>query len=281
MANRCLVENYDKQVKIPNKLQACGMSKVSNGCPSLVSPRTYRSPASQGMAFFRLEQQITKASTRIIQSSIFLATFLLSSTTLAEDIAPLKRFEISGIISKSEIERFDQFVKANRDISEILLADSPGGYDDGTSTVFEFKKRIDELKLKTFARGFCASTCAYIFLLGHERTLLANPAGKKTMLLLHPVRWIAKDDTGGVGQIQVQYTDKLNKAVSERSEGKITTDLLDKMYSTDDSSGGIFILREVNSENKSVLFSPSIKKRIKAIPFSDLSPQDLGIRIAD
>lgn len=222
-----------------------------------------------------------KAATLIAQCSIFFMTLLLSSVTLGEDVVSVKRFEINGVISKNDIERFDQFVKVNPNIREILLSDSPGGYDDGTSTVLEFKKRIDELKLKTSARGLCASACAYIFLLGYERALLANSAGKKTMLLLHPVRWIGKDDKDGVGQIQVQYTDKLNKAVSERSEGKITTDLLDKMYATDDSSGGIFILREANSESKYILFSSSIKKRIKAVPISELTPQDIGIRIEE
>lgn len=222
-----------------------------------------------------------KTTTRIAKGSIFFMTLLLSSVTFGEDVFPVKRFEVSGVISKADIERFDKFVKENPNTSEILLSDSPGGYDDGTSTVLEFKKRIDELKLKTFARGLCASACAYIFLLGYERTLLANPAGKKTMLLLHPVRWIGKDDKDGVGQIQVQYTDKLNKAVSERSEGKITTDLLDKMYATDDSSGGIFILRDANSESKHILFSPSIKKRIKALSISDLGPQNIGLHIAE
>ncbi|MFZ6767144.1 hypothetical protein ACO0LM_08660 [Undibacterium sp. Di26W] len=221
------------------------------------------------------------ATTHIAQCSVFLMTLLFSSVTLGEEIVPAKRFEINGVISKTDVERFDQLIKENPNINEILLSDSPGGYDDGTSTVLEFKKRIDDLKLKTSARGLCASTCAYIFLLGYERTLLANPSGKKTMLLLHPVRWIDKDDKDGIGRIQVQYTDKLNKAISERSGGKITTDLLDKMYSTDDSSGGIFFLREANSENKYILFSSSIKKRIRAIPISDLTPQDLGMIIKD
>ncbi|MCH8622454.1 hypothetical protein [Undibacterium sp. TS12] len=217
--------------------------------------------------------------TQIARHSIFLMMLFLSSSASGAEFAPVKRFEISGVISNMDVERFDKFIKENPDIREILLSDSPGGYDDRSSTVFEFKKRIDDLKLKTFARGLCASTCAYIFLLGYERTLLANPAGKKTMLLLHPVRWIGKDDKEGTGQIQVQYTDKLNKAVSERSNGKITTELLDKMYSTDDASGGIFILREANSENKHILFSSSIKKRMRAVPISDLTPPDLGIRI--
>jgi len=206
---------------------------------------------------------------------------LLSVTAWHVDVCAVERFEITGTITKKDIERFDQFMKDNPSTTEILFTNSIGAHDDGVIIVHEFKNRIDELKLKTFVRGLCASACANIFLLGHERTMLANVGGRPSMLLLHPVRWVTPENEGGVGQIKVQMTDEINQEISKRSGGKLTIDLLNKMYGADDSSGGIFILRDGNSMGKHVLFSPSIKKNIRANPISDLRLQDLGISIAE
>lgn len=192
-----------------------------------------------------------------------------------------ERFEISGEITKANIEQFDRAVVKNPKINGILLSNSFGADGYAVEIVNEFKSRIDERKLNTFVKGYCVSACAALFLLGNERTMLSNPSGRPTMLLLHAVRRLFPENTNGEGQMQVTSTDKLNKQISERSGGKITIDLLDKMYAADDSSGGIFILRNPNSEGKHILFSSSVAKKIRAKPISDLTPQDLGILIAE
>lgn len=77
------------------------------------------------------------------------------------------------------------------------------------------------------------------------------------------------------------FPDKINQQISERSQGKLTIELLNKMYDAEDGSGGIFILREPNSEGKYILFSKSLAKKIRATPISNLTPADLGITIAE
>ena len=207
--------------------------------------------------------------------------FLASQIAFADNVAQPKMFEITGQITKKYLENFDQALAADPEIKGILLSNSLGAANDGVESVEEFRKRIDQKKLSTFERGICASACANIFLLGYQRNLLANPNGKPSTLLLHPVRRVFEVNKNGVGQVQVFFTDKINQQISERSQGKLTIELLNKMYDAEDGSGGIFILRDPNSEGKYILFSKSLAKKIRATPISELTPADLGITIAE
>lgn len=207
--------------------------------------------------------------------------FLASQIAFADNVAQPKMFEITGQITKKHLENFDQALAADPEIKGILLSNSLGAANDGVEIVEEFRKRIDQKKLSTFARGICASACANIFLLGYQRNLLANPNGKPSTLLLHPVRRVFEENKNGVGQVQVFFTDKINQQISERSQGKLTIELLNKMYDAEDGSGGIFILRDPNSEGKYILFSKSLAKKIRATPISELTPADLGITITE
>lgn len=213
--------------------------------------------------------------------SVIALIFSVSQIALADKAALPKTFEITGQITKKHLENYDQALVADPEIKGILLSNSLGAANDGVEIVEEFRKRIERKKLSTFARGICASACANIFLLGYQRNLLANPNGKPTTLLLHPVRRVFEENKNGVGQIQVFFTDKINQQISERSQGKLTIELLNKMYDAEDGSGGIFILREPNSEGKYILFSKSLAKKIRATPISDLTPADLGINITE
>ncbi|MFZ6862673.1 hypothetical protein ACO0K7_08570 [Undibacterium sp. Ji67W] len=212
---------------------------------------------------------------------VFLLVTLIPFFAAAERFDSQNKFVITGAITIKSVDDFDQALKSSSQLDGILLSNSFGATDNGVEIVKEFKKRIDERKLNTYMKGYCASACANIFLLGYKRVMLANPSGKPSMLLLHPVRKVSPENINGVGQIQVFFTDKINQEISDRSEGKITIDLLNRMYDADDGSGGIFILRDANSEGKYVLFSKSIAKRIRATPISQSTPEDLGIMIAE
>ncbi|MFZ6743997.1 hypothetical protein ACO0LC_12265 [Undibacterium sp. JH2W] len=166
----------------------------------------------------------------------------------------------------------DVALKANPDLKEIELVDVPGASKIAADVAYQFQLRINQNKMRTFARGLCASTCAYIFLMGHERTLLPARSGQDTVLLMHSIH------SGIDGAFQRTYNDDLISIVHQRSIGKFPLELLNKMYETTDRSGGIYIYRKPVDGGYIFFQAQYGAKRVK---LSDATPADLGINVDD
>ncbi|MFZ6723345.1 hypothetical protein [Undibacterium sp. Ji49W] len=186
-------------------------------------------------------------------------------------ITPHLRHLVTGSLTRDHIAALDAALAAHPDLKEIELIDIPGASDIAPEIAYQFQWRINQHQLHTFARGECASTCAYIFLMGHERTLLPARIGGETVLLMHSIH------SAATGAFVRTYNDDLISIVHQRSQGKLPLDLLNKMYDTTDRSGGIYIYRKPISTGGHVFFQAQYgAKRIK---ISDATPADLGIKV--
>ncbi|PXX37309.1 hypothetical protein DFR42_1163 [Undibacterium pigrum] len=194
-----------------------------------------------------------------------------TNTVNAADMASAKRHLVTGSLTMEHVAALDAALKANPDLNEIELVDVPGARKIAPDVAYQFQLRINRNQIRTYARSFCASTCAYIFLMGHERTLLPSSTGQDTLLLLHSIH------SGIDGTFQRVYNDDLISIVHQRSEGRLPLDLLNKMYDTTDRSGGIYIYRKPGSTGGHIFFQAQYgAKRLK---ISDATPADLGINI--
>ncbi|BBB65948.1 hypothetical protein UNDYM_1695 [Undibacterium sp. YM2] len=189
----------------------------------------------------------------------------------AGELAVSARHLVTDSLTMEHVAALDAALKANPDMKEIELVDVPGASKIAPDVAYQFQLRINQNKMRTFARGFCASTCAYIFLMGHERTLLPSKNGQDTVLLMHSI------NSGIDGTFQRTYNDDLISIVHQRSNGKLPFDLLNKMYETTDRSGGIYIYRKPLDTGGYVFFQAQYgAKRVK---MSDATPADLGIHV--
>lgn len=105
--------------------------------------------------------------------------------------------------------------------------------------------------------------------------------GKRpTMLMLHPVR------SHDGGERNSGLTEKLNKLIIEKSGGKFTSTLLDRMFDAVTPLGGIYIGAtplKFHEKSAYVVFcrGDELPDISKCQPFYEVAPQDLGIDIQD
>ena len=202
---------------------------------------------------------------------IIVSLSLGASVANAGELVASARHLVTGSLTMEHVAALDAALKANPELKEIELTDVPGASKIAPDVAYQFQLRINQNKMHTFARGFCASTCAYIFLMGHERTLLPAKIGQDTVLLMHSIH------SGIDGTFQRTYNDDLISIVHQRSQGKLPLDLLNKMYETTDRSGGIYIYRKPVNTGGYIYFQAQYgAKRIK---ISDATPADLGINV--
>lgn len=170
------------------------------------------------------------------------------SSTLGAGIASENRYILEGALTTEKLQKFQDALKENPDIKELELINSKGSADNAGPIVFGFIRAIDRLKIKTFARGRCFSSCAVVFLMGYERTLLPGTANDATTLMLHA----ARDNTND--EFMSRLTNMVNEKITERSNGKISKALLDTMYQAKNKYGGLYIARKVKPGLSNVHF---------------------------
>lgn len=205
---------------------------------------------------------------------IILAAFSATANAFAESRVQSNRYISEGPLTLKSLEEFKLALKDHPNISELELVDSPGSHADAGLVVSGFINAINRLKLNTFARGECFSSCAVIFLMGFERTLLPSRNEKKvtgTTLFLHP----ARDNESG--EIWPEYTNSLNVMVSERSGGKISLEFLRTMFNAKTKGGGIYIIRKTKPDVPNAFFwSGSTSEKFE--PIDHYTLDQLGIR---
>ncbi len=71
------------------------------------------------------------------------------------------RHLVTGSLTRDHIAALDAALVAHPDLKEIELIDIPGASGIAPEIAYQFQWRINQHQLHTFARGECASTCAY------------------------------------------------------------------------------------------------------------------------
>lgn len=187
------------------------------------------------------------------------------------------RYIIEGSLSLKVVEEFKLALMEHPNITELELVDSSGSHANAGMVVSGFVNAINRLKLTTFARGECFSSCAVIFLMGFERTLLPSRHADKvtgTTLFLHAAR------NNESGEIFTEYTTSLNERISERSGGKISLEFLQTMLKAKTKNGGIYIIRKTRPELPNAFFwSGSASDAFE--PIGHLTLDQLGIQIGE
>ncbi len=219
----------------------------------------------------------------LIKICCFLSILSFYQEVYAADLPDTtKLFYLSKRISLDDLARLKLRLEQEPKLTGIFFEDVEGTRGHGVEVVDGFREQIEKANLSTYARGFCLSSCAVIFLYGVKRTLLPNKIqARPSMLGLHPVRKFFTDDVNEFGQVQVRPTELSNQYIHQRSGGKFPLELLEQMYNTDDGSGFLYILSKPNSAGVHILLSRSMRGGNKAVPVSNLMPQDLGIDVAE
>ncbi|MFZ6781396.1 hypothetical protein ACO0LD_31620 [Undibacterium sp. Ji83W] len=208
-------------------------------------------------------------------------TFLLALSTIGDAFGGSRvqnnRYISEGPLTLKALEEFKLALKDYPNISELEFVDSPGSHSDAGLVVSGFINAINRLKLNTFARGECFSSCAVIFLMGFERTLLPSRNVDKvtgTTLFLHP----ARDNESG--EVWPEYTNSLNNMVSERSGGKISLEFLQTMFKAKAKGGGIYIIRKTKPNVPNAFFwSGNTSEKFE--PIDHYTLDQLGIQFGD
>ena len=186
----------------------------------------------------------------------------------------------AGELTLDGLNILKEKLRTNPDLKEIEFRNSPGAGALAGVIINEVEILINRGKLKIFARGQCASACAFIFLMGTERTFLRSLNNVPTHLMLHAER------NAKTGEINYGETDRFLKKIKMASNGKLPLSILEKIYDVKNRNGGIFITREplkTATGSASVFLcsgeEASLKQACKS--FDGLKPENVGILIAD
>jgi hypothetical protein len=204
---------------------------------------------------------------------------LVSASSFAKS-ETLIRYVWNGELTKEELNIFREQLKANPNLSELEFRQSVGAGSSAVIILNELSSLIEKRHLKTFARGQCASACAFAFLMGKERALLPSSGNVPTYLMIHAMR------SNVTGEINYGATDNLIKIVSKVSGGKFSPEILEKIYDAKNSMGGMYITREpVKTEHgkASIFFCSGEEAALKKAcnSFGEARPENFGISIAN
>ena len=198
-----------------------------------------------------------------------------SESPATEKIASISngRYRISGGLTLETYSEFEAALKRHPEIQALEFVDSEGSARNADSIVNLFQLKIDELHLTTYAKGYCVSTCGFIFLMGRKRVLLKGSEDKPTIIKLHPIF------NSQLNEFETFSTDKYIQEISSRSGGKISKEYLKKMYLTTDRRGGLIIKREAGANGKHIFFQAKYGDQLDALSSQSLA--ELGLVTED
>ena len=187
---------------------------------------------------------------------------------------------ISGSISLETTEALIAKAKGTSNLT--LLFEKSAGSDSFAGLILEdFRVLFKEKKIRTYARGYCLSTCSFAFLMGEQPTLLRPSSWMSpTYLLIHPIMKASNYET-----IR-NKTEQILSEITSKNESKISKEFLNNIYIARNLKGGIYIFRTpiTNSETNEKSYVQLCTGLETRIPFSckslpNITPESLGIRV--
>lgn len=209
-----------------------------------------------------------------------IAAIIIAATVSAVSDTSKNEHIISGTISLEAIEILKVKARVTPNIS-FVFDNSPGSDGFAGLILEDFKTMFEQKKIKTYARGYCLSTCAFAFLMGENPTLLPPTSWMSpTYLLVHPIM------KANNYEIVRDKTDQILQQIVSKRQNKISIEFLNHIYVTKNLKGGIYIFRKpiTNSETKEKSYVQVCTGLETGIPFSckslpSVTPESLGIGI--
>lgn len=207
------------------------------------------------------------------------AIFISAAISVGSD-ANKNEHIITGTISLETTEVLK--VKARVTPNIYFIFDKSPGSDGFAGLILEdFKTMFEQKKIKTYARGYCLSTCSFAFLMGENPTLLPPTSWMSpTYLLVHPIM------KASTYEIVRDKTDQILQQIVSKRQNKISIEFLNHIYVTKNLKGGIYIFRKpiTNSETKEKSYVQVCTGLETGIPFSckslpNVTPESLGISV--
>ena len=168
----------------------------------------------------------------------------------------------------------------NNSLTELELENSLGSGSSAGKIVDAFEEFFNKQHIETFVSGGCYSTCANIFLLGENRTMLPESGKAYTHLMIHAYR------NNQTKEINFGLTDKTFKKSNEKSNNKFPLSLLERIYDDKNGtgSGELYIFREpylttTGTSHVLICQGKNIKHLKECEPILGITPEDLGIKI--
>lgn len=204
--------------------------------------------------------------------------FFLLPTHAASDLD--KRLVIRGEITPNTVTELKIRLESLVPLEELEFVDSRGAPQYATKIIKEFGNIIIEKKLKTFARGRCASACAVLFLLGQHPTFLVSDSKMPTHLMIH-AGFHAKTNEIAYGDTDAEF-----KKIELVTGGKIPVSFLEKVFDAKNPNGGIFIFKDpflTISGRKRILFCKGDEKFLPRTcdEISTYTFEKLGIAVVE
>lgn len=187
-----------------------------------------------------------------------------------------KRLVIKGEITPNTVNKLKIRLESTVPLLELEFVDSRGAPQYATRIIKEFGSIIVEKKLKTFARGRCASACAILFLLGQHPTFLVSDSKMPTHLMIH-AGYHAKTNEVAYGDTDAEF-----KRIELVTGGEIPISFLEKVFDAKNPNGGIFIFKDpflTISGLKRILFCKGYEKLLPRTcdEISNYTLEKLGI----
>ncbi len=210
---------------------------------------------------------------------VILAMFLVAS---CNEKAIGNVYVFNGAMSMESMRSLSQTFQLNPDIDTVEFRDSLGTPSYALLVLKEVNKSIYERKTKTLVKGRCMSMCAFAFLLGSSRQMLASDRNYQTYLFIHPI-WDTESREIIYGQ-----TERILDQIAERSGNSKSREMLEIIFDVKNEKGGLYIFRNpigfgVNAEKYHAYFCDGTEERDpkKCKPVPGITPGTLGVVVQD
>ncbi len=204
----------------------------------------------------------------LIRGLIFLASLAISTVAWSGEKADKQLYHHRGEINAKSLLDLQAHLDLHPETKGILFINCPGG-GDALKLFNDYVALIDQYKLATHARGYCASLCASIFLMGYGKYLGPAEQDEDTVLQIHP---IFKD-----GEPDYRATLMRQAAIVKRNPWYDDKSFY-KLYDIKESTGWIKIFRQARSGSH-VFFQERLG--MKMIPISNQALNYFGIGTTD
>lgn len=203
----------------------------------------------------------------LIHGLLFLLGLAINFAAWGEEKNDQNLYQHRGEINAKSLTELKAYLNQHPETKGILFINSPGAGSDSHNLFKEYLALIDQYKLATNARGYCASLCASIFLMGYGKYLGSAEQDEETVLQIHPIF--------SEGQPYYQAT-LMQQAIVAKRNPWYNEKPFYKLYDIKDSTGWIRIFRQARSGHH-VFFQERLGKKL--IPISDqpLSYFDIGV----
>ncbi|TXI90123.1 MAG: hypothetical protein E6Q34_09520 [Burkholderiaceae bacterium] len=187
---------------------------------------------------------------------------------------------ISGSISLETTEALIAIAKGTSNLT-LIFEKSPGSDSFAGLILEDFRALFKGKKIRTYARGYCLSTCSFAFLMGEQPTLMRPSSWMSpTYLLIHPIMKASNYE------IIRNKTDQILSEIASKNESKISKEFLNNIYIARNLKGGIYIFRTpiTNSETNEKSYVQLCTGLEVRVPFSckslpNITPESLGIHV--